>query len=84
MKTHVWAIETSGIVDSDGVLRLDETLADLSGGRVRVIVRQPDDGDIDETEWFSSAASNSAFDFLADPVEDIYSLKDGKPFNDEG
>lgn len=39
-------------------------------------------GEIDESEWLRSAASNPAFDFLEDPEEDIYTLADGKPFND--
>lgn len=39
-------------------------------------------GEIDESEWLRSAASNPAFDFLKDPEEDIYTLADGKPFND--
>lgn len=39
--------------------------------------------EIDEHEWLQAAASNPVFDFLKDPVEDIYTLADGKPFNDE-
>jgi tetratricopeptide (TPR) repeat protein len=38
--------------------------------------------DIDEDEWLKAAASNPVFDFLKDPEEDIYTLNDGKPFND--
>ena len=41
-----------------------------------------EDGEIDEREWLRAAASNPAFDFLKDPEEDIYTLADGKPFND--
>jgi tetratricopeptide (TPR) repeat protein len=40
------------------------------------------DGDIDDSEWLQAAATNPAFDFLKDPEEDIYTLADGKPFND--
>jgi hypothetical protein len=39
--------------------------------------------EIDEQEWLKAAASSSAFDFLKDPKEDIYTLADGKPFHDE-
>ena len=39
-------------------------------------------GEIDESEWLRSAASNPAFDLLKDPEEDIYTLADGKPFNE--
>jgi hypothetical protein len=31
-----------------------------------------------EQEWLHAAAANSAFEFLADPDEDVYSLADGK------
>ena len=35
-----------------------------------------------EEVWLRAVASNEAFAFLADPAEDIYSLKDGEPFCD--
>lgn len=38
--------------------------------------------EIDEQEWLQAAASNPVFDFLKDSEEDIYTLADGKPFND--
>jgi len=38
--------------------------------------------EIDEDEWLHAAANNPVFDFLKDPEEDIYTLADGKPFND--
>lgn len=31
----------------------------------------------DEQEWLEAAASNSVFNFLKDPQEDIYTLADG-------
>jgi hypothetical protein len=37
--------------------------------------------DIDESEWLRTASTNTAFDFLKDVAEDIYTLEDGKPFN---
>ena len=37
---------------------------------------------IDQQEWIEIAANNSVFDFMKDPEEDIYTLSDGKPFND--
>lgn len=51
----------------------DEIEEDLDG-------EIPDE--IDEQEWLQAAASNPVFDFLKDPEEDIYTLADGKPFND--
>ena len=38
--------------------------------------------EIDEQEWLHAAASNPVFNYLKDPEEDIYTLTDGKPFND--
>lgn len=32
-------------------------------------------------QWLQAASKNEAFDFLNDPDEDIYSLRDGKPFD---
>ena len=41
--------------------------------------------DMDEKEWLRAAGQNPAFDFLKDPLEDRYTLRDGKPFpNDKG
>jgi hypothetical protein len=37
----------------------------------------------DERLWLRSAARNPAFEFLADPEEDIYSAEHGEPFRDE-
>ena len=41
-----------------------------------------DTEEIDEQEWLHAAASNPVFNYLKDPEEDIYTLTDGKPFND--
>ena len=37
--------------------------------------------EIGEEEWLRAAATNPVFDILKDPEEDIYTLADGKPFN---
>jgi len=78
------AIEVTGTVDEQGQLHLDEPLAILGPSRVRVILLLPEEGDISEKEWLRAAASNPAFDFLKDPMEDIYTVVDGKPFYDKG
>ena len=36
----------------------------------------------EEKLWMNLISKNPAFDFLSEPEEDIYSLKDGDPFND--
>ena len=78
------AIETTGVVDAQKHLRLDQPLPIPQNSRVRVIILVPDSEEISESEWLTSTASNPAFGFLKDSAEDIYSLSDGKPFHDEG
>ncbi len=34
---------------------------------------------ITDTDWLTAIANNTAFDFLQDEAEDIYTLADGKP-----
>ena len=35
-----------------------------------------------EEGWLRATTSSGAFAFLADPAEDIYTVKDGEPFRD--
>ncbi len=74
------AIETTGHIDKDGHLNVQQKL-DALRGLVRVIVLFPEDDKIKESDWQKSAKANSAFDFLNDAAEDIYTLTDGKPYN---
>ena len=73
------AIEMTGIVDEDGQLRLDAPVAHPHKGPVRVILLFAEK-DISEQQWLQAAARNSAFAFLEDSEEDIYTAEDGKPF----
>ena len=82
MGNAMQAIELTGTIDENGQLHLDSPVAGVGQGRVRVILLR-EEADIGEEEWLKAAASNPAFDFLADPDEDIYALDDGKPFNDQ-
>jgi hypothetical protein len=82
MQAATQTIETMGTIDAPHHLVLDETLPITGPTRVRVIILLPEDSDIDETEWLQAAATNSAFDFLKDPEEDVYTLSDGEPFYD--
>ncbi|HTW90194.1 MAG TPA: hypothetical protein VMH22_00600 [bacterium] len=77
------AVETTGTVDKEHKLVLDEPLPIEGPSRVRVIILLPDDTDIDEKLWLQAARSNPAFEFLTDPAEDIYTAADGKPFSDQ-
>lgn len=84
MQTATKAIETTGTIDAQHHLVLDETLPITGPTRVRVIILVPEETDINETEWLQAAAANPAFYFLKDTEEDIYTLSDGRPFYDEG
>lgn len=50
----------------------------------RLLVTLLDDSSSIETEedWLRAVSSSDAFDFLADPAEDIYTSADGEPFRD--
>lgn len=76
------AIESSGQIDREGILHLSKPLLERDK-KVRVIVLVPE-GEIEEEEllWMKSLEKNPAFSFLKDSAEDIYSIKDGKPFHD--
>ena len=39
--------------------------------------------DVEQAEWLRAASSNPAFDFLNEAAEDIYTLMDGRPVDDE-
>lgn len=82
MDVAVKAIETTGTIDAQHRLLLDEPLHVPGPTRVRVIILLPEEVDIDEKEWLYAAASNPAFDFLKESQEDIYTSEDGRPFHD--
>ena len=85
MDATLRAIETTGTVDRDHRLVLDSPLPIAGPSRVRVIILVAEEEiDIAEQEWLRAAAANPAFEFLKDPEEDIYTLADGKPFDDQG
>ncbi len=75
------AIETTGTIEQNGRIVIDETFSVNAPTSVRVIVLFPESEDLNESEWMQSASKNEAFDFLNDPKEDIYSLTDGKPLD---
>jgi hypothetical protein len=75
------AVETTGHVDKDGNLHLSKPL-DAKNQDVRLIVLFSENETEDEKLWISASSKNPAFSFLEDPAEDIYKLKDGRPFHD--
>ncbi len=84
MRVAKKAIETTGTIDAQSQLVLDEPLPSVGPTRVRVIILLPEEADIEEKEWLRAAAVNPAFDFLKESEEDIYSVADGKSFRDQG
>lgn len=83
MDVTMRAIETTGTIDQHQQLLLDEPLPSIGPSRVRVIILVTEEMDITEQEWLRAAATSPSFDFLKEPVEDIYTLEDGKPFHDQ-
>lgn len=83
METTLSALELTGVIDSNQQLQFDEPLPFQTPKRVRVILLYAEDEDVNEQEWMQAASHNSAFDFLNDPAEDIYTLNDGQPLTDE-
>ncbi|MGO9203964.1 MAG: hypothetical protein ACLQM8_25875 [Limisphaerales bacterium] len=78
------AIETTGVVDAQHQLRLDEPLPIPGQSRVRVIVLVPEAEDMPEEAWTKTVSASPVFDFLKDEAEDVYTAADGKPFHDQG
>jgi hypothetical protein len=78
------AIETTGILNTQGQIQLDRPLPQDKASRVRVILLMPEEDDLNEQTWSGAISTNSSFAFLNDPEEDIYTLEDGQPVNDEG
>ena len=83
METTMTAIEVTGIIDENHQLKLDEPMPVTGPVSVRIIVLYPSPEEFDETRWLQAAAASSVFEFLDDPEEDIYTLADGKPVQDE-
>ncbi len=77
------AIETTGTINANHQIVLDDELPSNAPSRVRVIVLFDENIDIGEKEWLNVAANNEVFEFLNDEAEDIYTLEDGKPLTDE-
>ena len=77
------AIEINTMTDNFGHLKIDYPV-NKSAKKVRVIilVDESTDSDDDETQWLNAISTNPAFDFLNEPSENIYTLKDGESFND--
>lgn len=79
------SFKTTATLKKDNQLILDNPIPDQTiNGKVKLIILLPEEDDISEKDWVRAASTNSAFDFLNDPLEDIYSEDDGQPFDDKG
>jgi len=78
------AIETTGILNSQGQIQLDHPLHQDKPSRVRIIVLMPEEEDLNDSTWLEAMSTNPSFAFLNNPEEDIYTLEDGQPVNYEG
>ncbi|NDJ15942.1 hypothetical protein [Myxacorys almedinensis] len=77
------AIEITGSVDEEGFVQLDQPLAEAKLTRFRGILLFPEVDNSQDQEWSLSAIQASTGDLLDDPEEDIYTLEDGEPLDDE-
>lgn len=83
MEIATKVIETTGTIDSPNNVHLDEAITIAFPTKVRVLILLPEGEEMSETEWLGIAARNPAFDFLKNKEEDIYTIEDGKPYNDK-
>ena len=74
-------IEAVGTIEQDRRVRLDDPLPAGVSGRVRLLILIGE-GDLSEQDWMRAASDGGSFNFLSAPEEDIYTLEDGKPFDD--
>ena len=77
------AIEVTGSVNEEGYVAFDQPIANAKPLRFRGILLLPDSIDSQHQEWSPSAISASVRDWLNDPEEDLYTLEDGEPIDDE-
>ena len=75
------AIEAIGTIDQGRRVLLDEPLPAGVSGRVRLLILIGED-ELSERDWMRTAGQGGSFNFLNAPEEDIYTLEDGKPFDD--
>lgn len=72
------AIEKNIEFDGEGKSHLNLG-KDFSGRKAKVILLFEEE-EITEKALLNLAMKGSAFDFLKDPVEDIYTMEDGVPY----
>jgi uncharacterized protein (DUF1499 family) len=75
------AIETTGVIDKNGLLCISPLKEkDIT---VKVIVLVPEEDDVEnEDSWLRAAMHSPSFHFLKDPAEEVYTAQSGSPFHD--
>lgn len=75
------AIEKMVQFDEDGniLLKLGKHFSKKSA-KVVVLIKSDE---VNEKEWLTIAMKGTAYDFLKDASEDIYTMEDGKAYNNE-
>jgi len=73
------ALEIKAKTDKKGKLQIEKDLKQANMA-VRVLILFDEENE--EELWLKAISKNPSFDFLNDPDENVYSLKDGKPLDD--
>lgn len=78
------AIEIKTQTDNSGKLKIDVPLH-LRNKKVRILIFSNDDDNFftDEKMWLQANRTNPAFNFLNEPAENIYTLNEGKPIEND-
>lgn len=72
------AIEIKAITNSDGSISLEPT--GLKGGiSVRVLILSEEE-ELDEKNYLKFISKNPSLEFLNEPEQNVYTIKDGKLF----
>ena len=72
------AIEIKTITKSDGSITLESTGL-KAGIQVRVLILSEEE-EMEEKNYLKFLSNNPSLDFLNEPEENVYTIKDGKPF----
>jgi hypothetical protein len=78
------AFEATGTIEPGGHLHLETPVPIAHSRRVRVLILLDEPSVLEEAEWLRAVSKSPSFDFLREPAEDLYSIEDGKPFDDQG
>jgi hypothetical protein len=77
------AIETLATIDNQGFIQMSLPLRVRNKSAKIIILIEDEDNpmNLEDKLWAKAISDNTAFDFLKEEAEDIYSITDGKPFS---